>query len=97
MTPTESAFLLAGVQTLLILALAVDKWVHRVTGATPLEARIAELEKLLAQGNDRFSKKMSEMTTYLDERRLEAEGVRAGLAELRGEVRAMRGYRREES
>lgn len=69
MTSLTASLIAMGIQSGLVIALAADKWVHKVTGATPLEGRIAQIEKLIENGNARSSKKASELTVYLDTRR----------------------------
>lgn len=56
------------------------------------EGTIRDLRRSLEAGNARFSEKMSELSTYLEERRSEFEAMRAHLMELSGEVRARRDY-----
>lgn len=49
------------VQSVLLLIVVGDKWVHGVTGKAPLEARIGDLEKRFEDGNTRLSHKLSEI------------------------------------
>jgi hypothetical protein len=53
MTP---AVYLALVQAAIIVVLAMDRWVHRVTGKASLEARVLNLEQRM----DKASKMLSE-------------------------------------
>lgn len=92
---TEYApFLLAGINLCLVILLAADRWVHKLTGATPLEARVLALESQIAKGNERFSEKMSELTIYLEARRSETEHLRSEVYQMKGEFLIFRGYRR---
>lgn len=90
-----SPFLLAGINLCLVILLAADRWVHRVTGPTSLEGRVKLLEDAITHANIRFSDKMTDLTKYLEMRRSDQDTTRALVAELQGEVRFMRGYRRE--
>lgn len=49
------------VQSVLLLIVVGDKWVHGITGKAPLEARIGELEKRFEDGNTRLSEKLSDI------------------------------------
>lgn len=94
MNSQYAPFLLAGINLCLVILLAADRWVHKVTGATPLEGRIMALESQIAKGNERFSEKMSELTVYLEARRHDTDTLRADVSQLKGEFMAFRGYRR---
>ena len=82
-------FLLAGVNLIIVVLLAADKWVHRVTGKAPLESRVEDLEHQMDSANSRLSEKFSEIQT-----RMGALDVR--LAEINTELRLRRGYKREQ-
>lgn len=56
------------------------------------QSQLAGLQKAFDDGNDRWSEKMTTLTTYLEERRSEFEAMRAHLMELSGEVRARRDF-----
>lgn len=94
MNSQYAPFLLAGINLCLVILLAADRWVHKVTGATPLEGRIMALESQIAKGNERFSEKMSELTVYLEARRHETELLRSEVYQMKGELLVFRGYRR---
>ena len=97
MSPLASQLLTSGIQTGIIVLLAADKWVHKVTRSGPeLEVAIQSLKKTIDDGNERSSRKASELTVYLDQRREAFEQLRTEVASIRGELMAMRGYRRED-
>lgn len=87
MSPLAVQLVASGIQFGLVALLAADKWVHKVTGATPIEGRVKDLEITLTRANIRFSDKMSELTTYLEARRQEHETLARDVASLRGEFR----------
>lgn len=87
-------FLLAGINLCLVILLAADKWVHRVTGPSSLEARVKMLEETMNHANIRFSDKMSDLTKYLEMRRTDQDQTRTLVAELQGELRVMRDHRK---
>ena len=76
--------------------LALDRFVHRLVGDAPLEARIGTLEKRMDKANSELSEKMSKMTIYLEERRGAHDELRAQVSMLQGEIHTIRGYRRTE-
>lgn len=88
-------YLLAAVNLCLVILLAADRFVHKMTGQPSLEARMKLVEDAVMSANIRFSDKMSDLTKYLEMRRTDHDQTRAQLSELQGEVRFMRGYRRE--
>jgi len=55
------AVYLALVQAAVIVLLAADRWVHKVTGKASLEARVTALELKLAAASQEFSKKWGEI------------------------------------
>ena len=75
--------------------LAADRFVHRLVGAAPLEARLGSLEKRMDAANERLSEKMSQMTIYLEERRGAHDELRAQVSTLQGEINSIRRDRRE--
>jgi hypothetical protein len=93
MTATTAAFALAGIQLALIIALGADRWVHKVTGKSPLEARILRCEQMIENCNVRSSQKASELTVYLDTRRQCFDTLSERVAMIEGELRAMRNQR----
>lgn len=97
MTPLAIMLVGSGIQSGLVVLLAADKWVHKVTGPTTLEGRIAAVESTITKANVRFSDKMSELTVYLEARRTYDENTRQLVAEIQGELRFIRGYRRHDS
>lgn len=90
-----SPYLLATLNLCFVILLAADRWVHRVTGRPSLEARVASLEDTIMKANIRFSDKMTDLTKYLEMRRSDHDDTVKIVAELQGEMRVMRGYRRE--
>lgn len=95
MSPLAASLIAGGVQSGLIVLLAADKWVHKLTGDTPLEAQIRELrklsddlKKLIEESNARSSKKASELTVYLDQRREAFDVLSTRVAHMEGELRA---------
>jgi hypothetical protein len=78
-------FLLAGVNLIIVVLLAADKWVHRVTGKAPLESRVETLEKQLEDGNSRLSEKFSAIQSKFGQ-------IDIGLTEMRTELRLRRGF-----
>lgn len=60
---TNAAVYLALVQAAVIVLLAVDRWVNRVTGAASLESRVGSLETVIAKASDTFSEKWSKIQT----------------------------------
>ena len=95
MNAATAAFVLAGIQFCGFAILAVNKWVHKVTGASPLEARILRCEQRIENGNERSSKKASELTVYLDTRRQCFDSLSERVAQIEGELRAMRNQRED--
>ena len=87
MSPLAIMLVGSGINLMLVALLAGDKWVHKVTGAAPLESRVAALESQIAKANERWSEKMSAMTVYMETRRLEGEALARDVASLRGEWR----------
>lgn len=55
------------VQSLLLVLVIGDKWVHGVTGKKPLEARVGDLEKRFEDGNTKLSDKLSEIQKGIGE------------------------------
>lgn len=49
------------VQSVLLLIVVGDKWVHGVTGKKPLEARITDLEKRFSDGDTKLSEKLNDI------------------------------------
>ena len=76
-----------GLNLMLVALLAGDKFVHKITGKAPLEARVEDIESAITSANSRFSDKMSKLTIYMEERRREVEDIARDLASLRGEMR----------
>jgi len=90
MTGLAATLIATGVQSGLIVLLAADKWVHRLTGPTSLEGRIKALEDRLNAGDERASKKASELTVYLDARRQVVDDFCQRVSAIEGELRGMR-------
>ncbi len=87
MSPLALMLIGTGLNLMLVALLAGDKFVHKLTGATPLEARVKDLENTLQRANVRFSDRMTELTKYLELRRMEHEALAREFASLLGEIR----------
>ena len=55
MTPLAIMLIGTGINLMLVALLAGDKFVHKIAGATPLEARIVALEEMVADMNAKGS------------------------------------------
>ena len=97
MTPLTASLIATAVQAGLLVAIAADRWVHKITGPSPLQARVEILERQLEAGNARSSKKASELTIYLDQRRHAADLISERVAAIEGELRSMRNQRSDGS
>ena len=75
---------------LAVVWLAVDTFYHRVIGKAPLEAQMIALRKMIEEGNERSSKKATELTVYLDDRRIEVGILSERISAIEGELRGMR-------
>ncbi len=51
----EAGYILAGLQGGLFVLLAVDRWVHRVTGKQSLEARMTTVEEKITRASGKLS------------------------------------------
>ncbi len=49
------ALVLSGVQAAIIVLLAVDRWVHQVTGKQSIESRVTVVEEKLTRASDKLS------------------------------------------
>lgn len=88
-------YVLAAVNLCFVILLATNRWVHKMTGQPSLEARMKLVEDAVHNANIRFSDKMSDLTKYLEMRRSDHDDTVKIVSELQGEMRVMRGYRRE--
>ena len=51
----EAGYILAGLQGGLFVLLAVDRWVHRVTGKQSLESRMTTVEEKITKASGKLS------------------------------------------
>lgn len=59
--------MLAGIQSAIIVLLAADRWVHKVTGKQSLESRIGDVEAAVETANEKLSVTLSKIQTGIVE------------------------------
>lgn len=76
------AYVIAGVQIAILVLLTLDRWVHRVTGAPSIEARMANVERMVEAINKRASESAGVITSKV-------VNIEGDVREIKAQITAM--------